>query len=342
MIAERKECGKGQKADNLINVDIGLAQDSVDTVFEFVEGKVDNYYTETTITGNSNSEEEVQIQNIMVDSHDELELLEPEHIPHAVIRFAGAQILEEFMLEEEIEFQGIDECKIVELPDEQEINECAVSELVGNADLLVRFIKEQETEDSIKEEASNIFLTKMYRADESVHKDKIMLETPKTNAVAISELPREVKLEMPIEQSETKLVQDVNLVSDVPTPFHAVPNRNILGKSISKLHTRQRKILGSKLVRRVNPTRLVKRKNTSMCRLPPEPSDRQNGLNDKASKTVFPDIYYANEERVNYRPPPKPPYILNINGEVIGIIEKENLLYTEPNYRPPPNPTKNL
>ena len=43
-----------------INVDTGLTQDSVDTVF--VEGKVDDYSTETTIT--CNSEEEVHIQNI--------------------------------------------------------------------------------------------------------------------------------------------------------------------------------------------------------------------------------------------------------------------------------------
>ena len=133
LIAERNECGKSQKAENLtkephdninntssqnyvnpvnyapINVDTGLTQDSVDTVF--VEGKVDNYYTETTIT--CDSEEEVQIQNIeegniMVDSHDELDLWEPEQIPHALIRLAEGQILEEFMLEEEIEFQGID------------------------------------------------------------------------------------------------------------------------------------------------------------------------------------------------------------------------------------------
>ena len=40
-----------------INVDTDLTQDSVDTVF--VEGKVDNYYTEITIT--CDSEEEVQI-----------------------------------------------------------------------------------------------------------------------------------------------------------------------------------------------------------------------------------------------------------------------------------------
>ena len=80
---------------------------------------------------------------------------------------------------------------------------------------------------------------------------------------------------MPIEQSESKLVQDVILISDVPIPFHAeqeillpngiidlcktvgeipVPSRNILGKPVPKLHTRWRKVLGSKLVRRVNPT----------------------------------------------------------------------------------------
>ena len=87
-------------------------------------------------------------------------------------------------------------------------------------------------------------------------KNKIKLETPEINAVEISEFLREIKLEMPIEQSESKLVQDVILVSDVPTPFHAdheillpngtidqcktkgeipVSNRNIIGKSIPKL-----------------------------------------------------------------------------------------------------------
>ena len=231
-----------------------MTQDSEVSVFEVVERKVDNYYTETTITGNSNREKEVQIQNveegnIMIDSHDELDLWKPEQIPHALIRLAEGQILEEFLLEEEIEFQDIDKYKIVELPDKQEINGCAVSELVGNADLLVRFIEEQETEESIKEEVSNIILPKMYRAEESVHEDKIMLEPPETNAVAISELPTEVKLELPIEQSESKLVQDVILVSDVPTTFHSkqeillpngtsnlsktkgeIPNRNIIGK----------------------------------------------------------------------------------------------------------------
>ena len=53
---------------------------------------------------------------------------------------------------EEIKFQGIDKCKIVELPDEQEINRCVVSELVENPDLLARFIEEQEIEECIEEE----------------------------------------------------------------------------------------------------------------------------------------------------------------------------------------------
>ena len=81
-----------------------MTQDSVDNAF--VEGKVDNYYTETTIS--CNSEEEVKIQNIeeniMVDSNDELDLWEPELIPHTLIRLTEGQILEEFMLEEETEF----------------------------------------------------------------------------------------------------------------------------------------------------------------------------------------------------------------------------------------------
>ena len=105
-IVERLMYAKTPKAENLAKepynnikntssqnyVDTDLTQDLVDTEFEVAEGKVDNYYTETTITGNSDSEEEVRIQNI-----------------------EEGQVLEEFMLEE-IEFQDIDKCKIVELP----------------------------------------------------------------------------------------------------------------------------------------------------------------------------------------------------------------------------------
>ena len=50
---------------------------------------------------------------------------------------------------------------------------------------------------------------------------------------------------------------------------------------------------------------------------------------------------HAKDDRVNYRPPSKPPYILNANGEVIWIIEeKRELPYVEPKSKPPPNPPK--
>ena len=39
------------------------------------------------------------------------------------------------------------------------------------------------------------------------------------------------------------------------------------------------------------------------------------------------------DKGANYSPPPKPPYILNVNGEVIGIIE--NMV---PKTRPPLKP----
>ena len=113
----------------------------------------------------------------------------------------------------------------------------------------------------------------------------------------VRELPREIKLEISTEQVK------------------------------SDLHTKLKKVLGSKVIRKANPTKLVKRE---VC-----------------------------------RPPPKPPYILNIKGEVIGIIEnvvpktrpplkppricsnvdreridleRECLLYTVLNHRPPPKP----
>ena len=89
-------------------------------------------------------------------------------------------------------------------------------------DIPIRVIEEQEVEESIKEESSDIILLEMCSADEKIHTDELKLETPKINAVEISEMPSEIKLEMPIEQSESKLMQDVTLVSDIPTP-HTYP-----------------------------------------------------------------------------------------------------------------------
>ena len=53
--------------------------------------------------------------------------------------------------------------------------------------MLVRIAYEQE--ECIEEEICGRSLPKMYRAEESVHKDKIKLETPEIKAVEISEFP---------------------------------------------------------------------------------------------------------------------------------------------------------
>ena len=44
------------------------------------------------------------------------------------------------------------------------------------------------------------------------------------------------------------------------------------------------------------------------------------------------------EDRVSYRAPPRPPYIVNVNEEVIGTIEKEDLPHVVPKLKPPPKP----
>ena len=210
---------------------------------------------------------------------------------------------------------------------QEEIERCISPELP------VRIACEQE--ECIEEEICNMSLPKLYRAEKGVHTDEIKLETPKMNVVEISELPREAKLEMPLEQSKSMLVQNVSLVSDVPTQFHVVPSRKILGK-MPRLHIRQRKVLGSKIVRRAKTTRLVKRKIPSICRPPPELPDRQNGLNVKVSKRRLSKMHYVNEERVNYSPPQTLPFMVNANREGIKDLEKKGLLDTVLNYRPPP------
>ena len=151
----------------------------------------------------------------------------------------------------------------------------------------------------------------MFKAEESVHTDEIELKMPEINAVEIKKLPRKIK---------------------------------------SKLHPKQKKALTSRAVRRANSTGLVKRE---ICRPLPKPPDRQNRLYYKhetkkgrekpyENKMGRQEIQNVDEEGIdaqqigkelNYRPPPKPPYILNAIGEVIGIIE--NIV---PKTRPPLNP----
>ena len=217
----------------------------------------------------------------------------------------------------------------------------------------VRVIEEQEIEESIneeecmKEEISDIMQPEMCSTDGKIHTDELKLETPKINAVEISEMPSELKLEIPIEQSESKLMQDMTLVSDVPIPFHnyvqpateqeiILPERNI-AQSYDRIG--------------VIPTNIK-----SIGRLPSKLSNKQSGSGGEINKKMSPymnpiyrpppkpPIMKNREEKEkkiwDYRPPPKPPYIQNADGEMIGILEKESLLYVGPEYRPPLKPPR--
>ena len=168
---------------------------------------------------------EVDMQDFPTMTIVEIDFWDLECMPNACVRLAEGQVLEEFMLKEDMDFQGRDQN--VELPSKQEI--------------------------CVEMKTCDMSLPELSKMKESVHTNEVELEMPKINEVEIKKLPRKVKLDMPTEQDK------------------------------SNLHTKQKNVLGSKVIRRANPTKLVKRE---VC-----------------------------------RPPPKPPYILNINGEVIGLIE---------------------
>ena len=87
---------------------------------------------------------------------NELNFRELEQIPHIMVKLIEGQVLEEFMLEEEI-------CNS-SLPD----------------------------------------LPKFYKAEDGVCTNKTELEMPEINAVEISALPREIKLEKLTEQGKSK------------------------------------------------------------------------------------------------------------------------------------------
>ena len=95
-------------------------------------------------------------------------------------------------------------------------------------------------------------LPEVYRVDREVHKD-VQLETPMIES--------EEKCVM---QSEPKLVQDVALLCDTPTPPHTIaqpmteqkvllPERALQGKLIPITHASQRENLRSELVRKEIP-----------------------------------------------------------------------------------------
>ena len=78
-------------------------------------------------------------------------------------------------------------------------------------------------------------LPELFKAKESVHTNEVELEMPKINEVEVKKLPREVKLDMPMEQDK------------------------------SNLHSKWKEVLGSKVIRKANPTKLVKKEE---CRPP--------------------------------------------------------------------------
>ena len=136
------------------------------------------------------------------------------------------------MLEEDIDFQERDNCKNVELPRKQEIDR----EMVVWPNMSVETSYEQEI--CVEMKTCNMSLPELFKAKESVHTDEAELEMPKINEVEVKELPREVKLDMAIEQDK------------------------------SNLHTKWKKVLECKIIRRVNSTKLIKRE---VCRPSPKP-----------------------------------------------------------------------
>ena len=91
------------------NAQLEITQEAVDT--EIIE------------ISNSDSEEEIQNLDLCeCEIIDELDFRELEQILQVMVKLTEGQVLEEFMLEEDIDFQERDNCKIVELPDKQEID----------------------------------------------------------------------------------------------------------------------------------------------------------------------------------------------------------------------------
>ena len=121
----------------------------------------------------------------------EIDIYDMVEMPDIPTRITDDQVIEEFMLEEEeIDSQGIDECKIEKL---QEVpTEVAIK---------------PEIEECIEEVVSDMTLPEIYRVDEKIHTD-VQLDTP----IIKSE-------EKCIVQDEPKLVQDKIFICATPNPL---------------------------------------------------------------------------------------------------------------------------
>ena len=111
LISKRIEYAKTQKAENLtkdphVNITSNKSSHNYESVNMGLELTQEPVYTEIIEDSNSDSEEEVQILDlgeckIIV----ELDFREEEQIPHIMVQLTEGQVLEEFMLEEDTEFQ---------------------------------------------------------------------------------------------------------------------------------------------------------------------------------------------------------------------------------------------
>ena len=137
-----------------------------------------------------------------------------------------------------VDFQSTDKCEMVKL---QDVPIEVHKELVTN---------EQEIGECIQEEVvSDMALPEVYKVDTETHTD-IQLETPMINSE-----------EKCVTQNEPKLVQDMAVLHDTPTPPQTIaqpmteqkislPDRAIQGKLIPITHESWRNILRSESVRK--------------------------------------------------------------------------------------------
>ena len=208
------------------------------------------------------------------------------------LELSDIHLVEQYILEkEEMETWEVEEY-FVELSDKQEIDK----EMVVLPDMPQKTFCEQE--ECVEMKTCNMSLPNLFKAKEMVHRDEKELAVLEINEVEIKELPREIKLEKPIELDK------------------------------SKIHPKWKKVLTSRAVKRVNLTGLEKGKT---CRPPPKPPDRENSLSLRHETKKGRVRPYENKKEsqetqkidreLNCRTIPMLPYILNANGEVIGILE---------------------
>ena len=121
---------KDQKAENEnstedphVNVTINTSSQNYEFMNAELEITQEVVDTEIIEISDSDSEKEVQVLDLCeCEIIDELDFRELEQIPQVMGKLTEGQVLEEFMLEEDIDFLERDNCNIVELPDKQEID----------------------------------------------------------------------------------------------------------------------------------------------------------------------------------------------------------------------------